>query len=78
MLFTKNSSSPLLGHGGLVPPGPLWLDGARGLVLANSYDVCNSWAQTFICVQPCRVLFLSSMNTGHIQDAGYSFSQVLG
>lgn len=31
--------------------------------------MCNLWAQTLIYVQPCRVLFLSSMDSGHIQDA---------
>lgn len=29
--------------------------------------MCNLWAQTLICVQPCRVR--SSTDNGHIQDA---------
>lgn len=54
-----------------LPPGPLRLDGARGL------DVCDLWTKAFNYVQHCRMLFLSSMETGHIQDAGCSFSLVL-
>ena len=57
----------MVGLGLLVPCGWVGQEDYCWPVAWSGYHVCNLWAQTRICVQPCRVL--SSTDNGHVQDA---------